>query len=68
MTDISIDIALKMSFLTLSNVEIDFVGCYIYRKTYTIAKVLLTTRQVKLIRKKEFVAVVLELEDEAFVV
>ena len=35
---------------------------------YTIAKVLPTTRQVKLIRKKEFATVAFDLEDKVFVV
>ena len=39
---INIDITFRMLFFTLSNDEIDFIGCHIYWKIYTIAKVLLT--------------------------
>ena len=35
---------------------------------YTIAKVLLTTRQVELIARKEFVNAFLDVEDKAFIV
>ena len=35
---------------------------------YTIAKILPTIRQAKLIGKKEFIATVFDLEDKAFVV
>ena len=68
LADISIDIALRTSFFTLSNDEIDLVGCHIYWRTYTVTKILLTMRQVKLIGIKEFAAVILYLKDEAFVV
>ena len=30
LADIRINIALEISFFILSNIEIDFVGCYIY--------------------------------------
>ena len=57
-----------MSFFTLSNIEIEFVDCYIYWKLYTFAKVLLTIRRVKLVRKKEFIVAAYYPENEVFVV
>lgn len=44
LADISMDVALRMPFLTLNNVEIDFVNHHCYWRIYTIAKALLTTR------------------------
>ena len=68
LANISMNIALKISFLTLSNIEINFVGHHIYWRIYTVAKVLLIVRQVELIRKKEFADVALDLENKTFVV
>lgn len=65
--DISIDIALGISFFTLNNVKINFIGYYIYLKIYTIAKILLTIKQVELIRKKKFATVAFDLKDEIFI-
>ena len=68
LTNISIDVALQISFFTLSNVKIDFIGCHLYWKTYTFTKTFSIIRQVKLIIKKEFVAAALDPEDEALIV
>lgn len=62
------DIALGMSFFTLSNIQINFVNCHIHQKIYIIAAVFLTIRQVKLVKKKEFVIATLDLEDEIFII
>lgn len=45
-----------------------FISCHIYWKTYTITKVLVTTRELKLIKKEEYVAIVFDLEYGAFIV
>ena len=68
LADIRIDIVLKILFFTLSNIEIDFVNCYIHSKTFTIAKILLTIKQVKLIRIKVFSAITLDQEHKVFVI
>lgn len=68
LVDTYTDIALGMSFFTLSNLEIDFIYCNIYWKTYIVAKILLITRQVELIRMKKFIAITLDLEDRTFIV
>ena len=46
LADISMDIVLSIFFIILNNVKIDSVSCHIYYKMYTIAKVLLTTKQI----------------------
>ena len=66
LADISIYIALNMPFLILSNIKTDFVDCHIYWRLYTIAKVLLIIRQVKLVGKKEFAIATRNLKNEVF--
>ena len=68
LANISMDIALGIPSLTLSNVKVDFVDLYIHWTTYIITKVLLTKKQVELIGKKDFAAATLDLKNEAFVV
>ena len=62
------NIILRISFFTLSNIEINFVICHIHCKTYTTTKALPTTRQFELIQKKKYVAIAFNLENEVFVV
>ena len=66
--DISMYVALGVPFLTLSNVEIDFVGRHLQWRTYTAAEALPTTKRVELIGKKEFAAAALDPKNEAFIV
>lgn len=68
LADINLDIALEISFFILNNVEIDFVGYHLYQKIYTAAEALLITRQIKLIRKKQFIIVGSDLKDEVFII
>ncbi len=57
-----------MLFLNISNADVDFQARNLQWKCYTTRDILSTTRRVKLIGKKEFVAAVLDPEHEAFVV
>ena len=68
LVDINMNITLKMPFFTMNNIEIDFVGHHIYYRMYTITELPLTTRQVKLIKKKEFTIIVFDLQNKAFIV
>ena len=68
LTNISINIALGMSFLILSNVEIEFVDCHINWKTYTVVEILLMIRWLELIQKKEFVARTFDPKHKGFIV
>ncbi len=54
------DIVLGMPFLTMSNADVDFQAQDLQWRSYTTEEVLPTTRRVKLIGKKEFVAAALE--------
>lgn len=65
-TNIYLNITLEILFFILKNIEIDFIGHHIHPKTYTVAKILLTMKQFKLIRKKKFTATALDLEDKYF--
>ncbi len=68
LTHVKPDIVLGMSFLTMSNANIDFLARDLQWRSYTIRDVLPTIRQVKLIGKKEFAAAILDPKYKAFVV
>ncbi len=57
-----------MSFLTMSNADINFQARDLQWRSYTTGNVLPTTRQVELIGKKGFVGAALDLKHKAFVV
>ena len=66
--NISPEVVLGMLFLTLSNVDVDFSGWELRWKTYTTKKALPTTKRVKLVDKKEFVAAMLDPEHKTYIV
>ena len=66
--NISPKVVLGMPFVTLSNVDVDFLDQKPRRGIYTTEKALPTTRYVELIDKKEFTAATLDPENETFVV
>ena len=68
MANVSPKIVLGMPFLTVSSADIDFLGRELRWKTYTAKEALPTTRRVKLVGKKEFVAAALDPKSEIFVV
>ncbi len=68
LTDVKSDIILEILFLTISNANVDFQAQDLRWRFYTIGDVLPTTRQVKLLEKKDFAATALDLEYEVFIV
>ena len=66
--NVSPDVVLEMPFFTLSGAEIDFPKRKLQWRSYTIEETLCTTKRVKLIRKKEFAAAILDAGYETFVV
>ena len=66
--NVSPEVVLGMSFLTLSGANVDFSGRELRWRTYTTEEVLPTTRRVELVGKKEFAAAALDPESETFVV
>ena len=68
LTDIKPKIVLGMLFQTMSNADIDFQVRNLQWRFYTTGDLFSTTRQVKLIEKIEFTAIVLDLEYKAFVI
>ncbi len=68
LTDVKPDIVLGMPFLTMSNADVNFQARDLQWRSYITGEVLPTTRQVELIGKKEFAAVALDPEYEAFIV
>ena len=68
LTDLSIEVVLKMLFLTFSNANIKFAQKKLTWRSYTTAKALPTIKQVEIIDKKEFAKTALDENVEAFVV
>ena len=66
--NVSPEVVLGMSFLTLSGADVDFSGWELRWRTYITEEVLPTTRPVELVGKKEFVAAALDPEHETYVV
>ena len=66
--NISPEVALEMLFLILSSVDMDFLGWELRWKIYITKEVFLTSRCVKLVGKKEFVAAALNPEYKTFIV
>lgn len=61
------NVVLRIIFLALNNVDIQFNIKKLIRKTYTITKISLITSQVELIDKKKYIKVVLNVNLETFV-
>ena len=66
--DIKFKVILKMFFLKISNINISFNKKTLISKFYIINKALLTIRQVQIIYLKEFIIVVLEINNKMFIV
>ena len=68
LAETSMKVVLEMSFLTLSNADIQFVEKELIWRSYTTAEALSTTKYVELIDKEEFAKVALDEESKTFVV
>ena len=68
LTDVKLEIMLEMLFLTISNANVDLQTQNLQWRSYTTEDILSTTKQVKLIEKKEFATVTLDLEHKAFII
>ena len=68
MANVSSEVVFKISFLTLSGADVDFLGRKLRWRTYTTKKAFPTTRHVELVGKKEFATAALDPESETFVV
>ena len=66
--NISSEIVFEMPFLTLSDADIDFSGWELRWKTYVTKEAFPITKHVELVDKKEFAAVVFDLESGTFIV
>ena len=67
MTDTKFEVILRMFFLKISNVDVLFGKKTLTWRTYTTHKALLTTKQVQIINKKDFIIVALDANSETFV-
>ena len=68
MTNTKFEVILGMLFLKLSNANVSFDEKILTWRTYTINKVLSTTKQVQIIDKKNFVIAALHANNKTFVV
>ncbi len=68
LADVKPDIVFGMRFQTMNNADIDFQAQDLQWRSYITGNVLLTTRQVESIGKKEFAIAALDLKYEAFIV
>ncbi len=68
LANIGQDVVFKMSFLSMSNADINFHAWDVEWRPYNIEDVLLTTRQVEQVRKKTFADTVFNQEHESFIV
>ena len=68
LADVKPDTVLGISFLTISNADVDFQARNLQWRSYTTGDILPTTRRVEQIGKKEFPAAALDPEYGAFVV
>ena len=66
--NVSPDMVFGMPFFTLSDADIDFPKKKLWWRLYTIKEALSTTKQVKLVGKKEFAAAGFDPGYETFVV
>ena len=66
--NISSEVVFEILFLTLSSADVDFLSRELRWRTYTTEKALRTTRNIKLVGKKEFVAAALNPEYKTFVI
>ena len=66
LADISMEVVLGMSFLTLSNADVQFAKKELTWRTYTTKKALPTIRHVKIINQREFAKAVLDENVKAF--
>lgn len=67
-TNTSVAVILGMLFLILSNVDMLFLEQELFWRSYTSAEALSTTKQVKIINKKELAKAALDENVETFVV
>ena len=66
--NVSLEVVFGMFFFILSSADIHFLSRELRWRTYTTDEAFLTTRCIKLVRKKEFVAASLDLEHGTFVI
>ena len=68
LVELSVKVVLKILFLTLNNIDIQFPKKKPILRSYTTAKTLPTIKQIEIIDKKEFIKTVLDENVEVFLV
>ena len=67
-TNVSPEVVFGMPFLILSGLDVNYLDWELQWRTYTTKEAFLTTKRIKLVSKKEFVAVAFNSEYETYVV
>lgn len=68
LADISMNVTLKIFFIILSNTKVNFTNQKLKWRSYIIAKAFPITKQIELVRKKEYIVANFDPNDEIFVV
>lgn len=68
MTDTIVEMLLGMFFLSLSNTNMLLLEWKLIWNSYTTAEAILTTKQIKLIKKREFAKAALDANSKTFMV
>ena len=68
LADVKPNIVLEMFFLTMNNADIDFQAQDLQWRSYTTRDILLTTKQIELIEKNEFITAAFDSEYKVFIV
>ena len=66
--NISPKVVLGMSYLTLNDADVNFLGQELWWRTYTTEEALPTTKRIELVDKKKFVAAAFDLKYETYVI
>lgn len=67
-TDTNMEVILRISFITLNNVNIGFLDKELTQRTYSVAKAVFTTKKIQIIDWKEFAQVMLDFDKKTFVI
>ena len=66
--NVSPEVVLRMFFLTLSGIDVDFLGWKLRWKTYITKKTFSTTKRIELVGKNKFATIGLDSESETFII
>lgn len=63
-----INIGYKMSFFIIIYIKINFLEIKLFKRTYILIKLILTSNQFQLIEKKEFLSIALDVKEKSYII